>query len=52
MNAVFPISSANDASSTKKTSQFNQSDVGISKEMELHSCSIDEIWTKVAIDPI
>jgi len=39
MNAVFPVSSANDVNSTKKTSQFNQSDVGISKAMELHSCS-------------
>jgi len=39
MNAVFPVSSANDVNSTRKTSQFNQSDVGISKAMELHSCS-------------
>jgi len=39
MNAVFPVSSANDLNSIKKTSQFNESDVGISKEMELHSCN-------------
>jgi len=39
MNAVFPVSSANDVNSIKKTSQFNESDVGISKEMELHSCN-------------
>ena len=37
MNAIFQHSSANDANSTKKTSQFDQSGVDMSKAMELHS---------------
>ena len=39
MNAVFPILSANDVYSTRKTSQCNQSDVGISRAMELDLCA-------------
>ena len=37
MKAIFPHSSANDVNSTKKTSQFDQRDVDMSKAMELHS---------------